>query len=224
MKKYFLKLTALALIISGIIIATLSVSAELPLNDDINTAAEVANSDENILEGESLSGIIDVSSPDLNGEQNIYIDSEKLEEFVSGLIILMVFLIPLILIILIGVYVYTSLVYMKLAKKLGVKPAWLAWIPIVNLYLISKTAQKHWWPMLLILTLPIPIINILAMTTLSVFIFFWHLKIFSRIGCPEWWALTSLLPGVGVIVFYVFLGIAAWGRKSENSMPTLPLS
>ncbi len=134
------------------------------------------------------------------------------------------FLALLILPLLLGIYIYTALAYMFLARKIGVKPAWLAWIPIANLYLISKMARMHWWPMLLLLLVPIPGLNILAIIALTIFIFFWHTKIFARVGRPEWWAVTLFLPSIGTIVFYVFLGMAAWGKDPvEQTEATSPL-
>lgn len=115
------------------------------------------------------------------------------------------------------IYIYVSLVYMGLAKKIGTTPAWLAWIPIANLYLISKMAQKHWWPMLLIFTFIVPVVNVVSLMILVVCMFFWHCRIFERVKRPAWWAVTSLIPGFGSIVFLVLLGVAAWKDPEETN-------
>jgi len=114
------------------------------------------------------------------------------------------------------IYIYFSLVYMKLAQKIGVRPAWLAWIPIANIYLISKMAQRHWWPLLLILTFVIPFLNVITLMIFLTFNFFWHCRIFERVGRPAWWAVASLIPGFGSMVFLVMLSLAAWKEPAET--------
>lgn len=114
------------------------------------------------------------------------------------------------------IYIYLSLVYMKLAQKIGVQPAWIAWIPIAKIYLISKMAQSHWWPMLLVFTLIVPILNVIALMILLTFNFFWHCRIFEKVGRPAWWAVTLLIPGFGSMVFLVMLSLAAWKEPTET--------
>ena len=44
------------------------------------------------------------------------------------------------------VYVYVSLALMTIATKTNTANAWLAWIPIVNIFLMLNIAQKPvWW-------------------------------------------------------------------------------
>lgn len=114
------------------------------------------------------------------------------------------------------IYIYCSLVYMKLAQKIGVRHAWLAWIPIANIYLISKMAQQHWWPLLLIFTFIIPLLNVITLMLFLTFNFFWHCRIFERVGRPAWWAMASLIPGFGSLVFLVMLGLAAWKEPTAT--------
>ncbi len=114
------------------------------------------------------------------------------------------------------IYIYFSLVYMKLAQKISVRPAWLAWIPIANIYLISKMAQRHWWPLLLIFTFVIPFLNVITLMIFLTFNFFWHCRIFERVGRPAWWAVASLIPGFGSMVFLVMLSLAAWKEPAET--------
>jgi dTDP-4-dehydrorhamnose reductase len=35
---------------------------------------------------------------------------------------------------------------MKLAKKIGTKYPWLAWVPVADYVLMSMMAGMHWWP------------------------------------------------------------------------------
>ncbi|MEM3113056.1 MAG: hypothetical protein QXI33_01380 [Candidatus Pacearchaeota archaeon] len=44
-----------------------------------------------------------------------------------------------------------SLALMKIAKKLKVKNAWLAWIPVANFYILTQTAKQNGlWTLLFI--------------------------------------------------------------------------
>lgn len=110
----------------------------------------------------------------------------------------------------VAVYIYMALAFMKIAKKTKTEPAWLAWIPIANLYLMSQMAEMHWWPVLLVIAGFIPVIGPLASLVLMVFGFIWLWKIFERVGKPGWWAILCLIP----IVNLVLIGIAAWGEDT----------
>jgi len=217
-KSAFKLISIISLILFGLMIISSPTSAEISLEESFDS----------IIDGENLMDydLYDISGVALTNflEETTRIPAgvEKLETFLTIFATLMVFFIPLIILMIIGMYVYVSLVYMKLAQKLGVRHAWFAWIPLFNLYLMSRMAKMHWWPMLLILTFFIPVVNIFSITALSVFIFFWHLKICTRINCPEWWALALLTPGIGSIIFYVLWGSIIW-KKEKSLNRSLPL-
>ncbi|MBI2572843.1 hypothetical protein HYV86_03210 [Candidatus Woesearchaeota archaeon] len=111
-----------------------------------------------------------------------------------------------IFILVIALYVYTSLAIMKIAQRLKVKNPWLAWIPIANLYLLTQCAQVPWWTMLVILVSWVPLIGGLAVAAVSVW---WWWKIAERRGKEGWWGVLMLIP----IVNFVIMGILAWGKK-----------
>lgn len=130
-----------------------------------------------------------------------------------------------IILLLVAVHIYTSLAYIRIARKTKTEPAWLAWIPIANLYLMSKIAKMHWWPMLFmipflllfpvffvskILFLILIIPAMICIIVQTVYWFIWNWKIFERVGKPGWWILLTLVPSAGGILYLVFLGIAAW--------------
>ncbi|MAH51375.1 hypothetical protein CMI37_36500 [Candidatus Pacearchaeota archaeon] len=140
------------------------------------------------------------------------------------LIILFVF------VLFIGTYIYASIAFMAICKKLGRGDGGLAWIPIIGKSLLaSRIAKMHWWPLLFYLSfLLIPFmilfkniafmifsIFIMAggMITFSVFYVIWHWKLFKAVGRPGWWILLMFVPQVGGILYFVFLGIAAWGEE-----------
>jgi len=110
------------------------------------------------------------------------------------------------LIIGIGIYVYTALAWMTIAKKLIHKYPWLAWIPIANLFLIAMLAKKKWtWGFIFL----VPIVNL-------VFGIIWVWNIFVQRKYPGWLALLPILgiiPFIGWIAtigFFVVIGLVAW--------------
>ena len=63
----------------------------------------------------------------------------------------------------IAAYVYLAFCLQTIANKTNTEHGWLAWIPIANVYLMCKIAEKPWWWLLLCL---IPIVNIVIMVIL----------------------------------------------------------
>jgi hypothetical protein len=120
----------------------------------------------------------------------------------------------------IAFYVYSSLAYMAIAKKLNVENPWLAWVPVANIYLMAKMADMPTWPIFLLIGFVIPVLNVFFALALGVFSIIWIWKIFEKVGRPGWWVLISLIPFVGAVIFLVLLGIAAWG-KQENMQQTI---
>lgn len=112
----------------------------------------------------------------------------------------------------IGLYVYFALTLMSVAKRTRTENAWLAWIPIANLYLMSRIAKKHWWPILLLIGLIIPVVGFIAMIGFVVFVFIWQWKICEARGKPGWWVLLQLIPIVGFVWSIIMWGILAWGE------------
>ncbi len=212
MKKVFFSILTIIIIFSFSLTASTRLIVEA---DDISVeviAPENVDVDPTIPELDQPAPPADDAYVDSSAETDtrnidLAVASESLEDFVAMVLMILILAVP-------PLYVYTSVVYMQLAKKMGVAHAWLAWVPIANLYLISKMAGMHWWPMLLIFLGIIPFAGALALITLAVYLFFWHCHIFERVNRPTWWALTSIMPGIGMIVFLVLLGLAAWPNLS----------
>src|SRR5262249_2236400 len=93
-------------------------------------------------------------------------------------------------------YVYFSLALQTIAKKTGAQNAWLAWIPIVNLFLMLDIAKKPMWWFVLFL---IPLVN-LVMGVLV-----W-MGVATARRKPEWWGILSIVPIVNIVV----PGYLAW--------------
>ena len=105
------------------------------------------------------------------------------------------------------VYVFVALALMTIAQKRKVENAWLAWIPIANIYLMTQIAGvPAWWTALVLLPI-VPMIGSLAM--MAAFAYLWWL-ICEKLGKPGWWGIViAVVP----LVNLVFLGALVWGKK-----------
>lgn len=137
-----------------------------------------------------------------------------------GLLEVLTFLAGIFLIVLIisvGIYVYLSIVTMRLAKKLGVKRGWLAWIPLANFYLYTKMAGMHWWPIFLLVGMFIPLLEIPALLSFVVFNYIWFWKILVKLDKPGWLVLLTIIPFAGWLIFLVILGTMAWSQETNQT-------
>jgi hypothetical protein len=109
-------------------------------------------------------------------------------------------------------YIYMALTMMKTAQKIKVGPAWLAWIPVANVYLMLKMGKQPWWPMLLMIGFIIPFVNFIAAIVLMIFVIMSEWKICEQRKRPGWWAIITIIPFVGGIWSIILWGILAWGK------------
>jgi len=76
------------------------------------------------------------------------------------------------------------------------------------------------WPWWLLLAVPVFFIMPLtflftfpAIILLLVYMVIWDWKMFEAINRPGWWTLMRFIPFAGFVVYYVLVGIAAWGNS-----------
>ena len=151
----------------------------------------------------------------------------------AGVIGVMLLLLFMYFLFILGLYLYTSLAFMAIAKKTNTEPAWLAWIPIANLALLAKIARRHWWPILLIipgmityiggiilLAIGLKVLGIvflilyaLIILAFGVFITMCYWDMFKAVHRPGWWSLTAIISSlIGIIcVAFESLGIKIFG-------------
>ena len=119
-----------------------------------------------------------------------------------GIIIAILFLIAL--------YIYSSLAWSTIAKKLKYKRHWLAWIPFANVAMILQLGKFHWaWIFLFV----IPVIGWIALLVLMV-IATW--RIFEKRKYPGWFSLSMIIPKVGGILYLIAIGFVAWQDKKKK--------
>lgn len=114
------------------------------------------------------------------------------------------------LIVLVAAYIFTSLAFYTIGKKLKYKQPWLAWIPIVNMAMVLEIGGFHWaWIFLML----IPILGWIPLGVLTL-ISMW--RIFEKRNYPGWLCLVYLLSPipflgwVANIAGIVILGLVAW--------------
>ncbi len=95
-------------------------------------------------------------------------------------------------------YIYVSLALQTIAKKTQTENAWMAWIPIVNVFLMLSIAGKPLWWFILCL---IPLVNIIILIVV------W-MGIAEARSKPSWWGILTIVPFVGIIV----PGYLAWSE------------
>lgn len=104
-----------------------------------------------------------------------------------------------------AIYVFCSLCLQLIAKKTGTEPAWLAWIPVANLFLSCKIGGLSY---LWILALFVPFVNVF------VSIYMWY-RISEARGKSGWLALLMLVP----VASFVFMGYLAFSRSETGTVP-----
>jgi hypothetical protein len=109
----------------------------------------------------------------------------------------------------IALYVYHSLAWQTIAKKLKYKYPWLAWIPFANISQILELGGFHWaWVFLLL----IPILGWIAIMVLMI-ISYW--RVFEKRNYQGWFGLAPLIPKIGGILYLVAIGFVAWKDKAK---------
>lgn len=93
-------------------------------------------------------------------------------------------------------YVYIALALQTIAKKTNTDNAWLAWIPIANIFLMLNVAKKPLWWFILCL---IPFVNII------IAIIVW-MAIAEARKKPSWWGIMVIVPIMDIIM----PGYLAW--------------
>lgn len=95
-----------------------------------------------------------------------------------------------------AVYLYMALALQTIAEKTETPNAWLAWIPLVNIFLMLSVAKKPAWWFLLFL---IPLVNVI------IAVIVW-MAIASARRKPDWWGILMIVPLVNLAI----PGYLAW--------------
>lgn len=119
--------------------------------------------------------------------------------------VFLVVLLGIILAIFLFYYIFSALCLQLIAIKTGTQPAWLAWIPIANLFLMCKIGGLNY---LWLLVLLVPLLDV------AIIIYMWY-RISEARGKPGILALLMLVP----VVNLVFLGYLAFSGSGSGTVP-----
>jgi len=106
-------------------------------------------------------------------------------------------------------YIYTSLAWYTIGKKLKYKNSWLAWIPVVRWAMILDLGGFHWAWVFLVL---IPIFGWIALFVLLI-IATW--RIYEKRKYPGWFSLAMIIPKLGGILYLITIGFVAWDDRKK---------
>jgi hypothetical protein len=109
------------------------------------------------------------------------------------------------------VYLYFGFVTMTLASRMGVARPWFAWIPLLNLYLMTKMAGLEWWWMLGFF---VPLANFFVAA------YIWS-EICKKFNKPWWLGALVIVPIIGwLIPGYLVIS----SNSSAGPKPVDPIS
>lgn len=117
--------------------------------------------------------------------------------------------ITLAVIFIVGLYIYFSLAWYRIASKLKYKKPWLAWIPIANIAMFLQLGRFSWGLVFLIL---IPVVGWIALLVLVIMA---KWRIFEKRKYPGFYSLSLLIPQIGFVLYLIAIGFIAW--KDKNS-------
>ncbi len=142
-----------------------------------------------------VSGVQDRKERVIAGEE-IFIVGPATEDPAQVVALLIALGVNLVVIIL--AYVFFSLCLYFMALKTQTRHAWLAWIPVANIFLMCSIGKIRFWWLLLLL---VPLVNIVIM------FFMWY-KIIKARGKPWWLLILLFVP----LVNYVVMGYLAFSK------------
>ncbi len=101
-------------------------------------------------------------------------------------------------------YLYFSLCLYAIARKLGVPGAWMAWVPVLQMFTLLASASKSGWWILLFL---VPVVNVIVQA------YIW-MCVTENLGREKWLGLLMLVP----VVNMVYLGVLAFSKEGGRGV------
>lgn len=112
-------------------------------------------------------------------------------------VVLLLFILP---------YIYYAVTLQMIATKTGTENAWLAWIPIANIYLECIIAGKPgWWLLLRLLTALIPIAGPIITSIITIIVWMGISEVRQK---PAWLGIFSIIPPLNLFL----LGYLAFSK------------
>lgn len=107
-------------------------------------------------------------------------------------------------------YVFVAYCLMVIAKKTNTPNSWMAWIPILNAYLMCKAAGKPGWWLILFL---IPIVNLIVLILVGI-------GLAQALKKPVWAGVLLIIPVVNLFCWAYLAFAKAGGAVTPGPTPT----
>ncbi|MBU1726786.1 MAG: hypothetical protein KJ880_04065 [Candidatus Omnitrophica bacterium] len=146
--------------------------------------------------GDTAEANIDLTVPGRKSQFRLSVPSQTPPQFTKEQAKVALILVIISLIIVLIGYIYTALCLYLIAKKTAKDPAWMAWIPIANLFLMCKIGSVSYWFLLILLLGAIPFAGFLFVIGFSGFV--WY-KIALERGKDGWIGILTCIPLIGLI-------------------------
>jgi len=159
-------------------------------------------------------------------------ETELLNKEVTGFAIIILAYLGVSFLVGLPFYIYFAVCLMFLAKKTQTSHRWMAWIPILNIYLLCKIAGKHgWWliyfflPIIILLFAFLPnlphvlmsvIILLASLASLAIpviLIILWR-EIAVKLNRPRFWGTLIIIPIINLII----MGFLAFSKKESQDL------
>jgi len=92
-------------------------------------------------------------------------------------------------------YIIQALAFYAMGRKARVSYSWLAFIPILQIFVLLAIIRRSAWNVLWLL---IPVVNV-------IFGIIWYVRLFRAFGQNPWLLLLLIIPGIGELVLFVML-------------------
>jgi hypothetical protein len=106
-------------------------------------------------------------------------------------------LIPVFVLIWLAFYVYFAYCLMKMADRLGVENGWFAFIPFLNLWLLTEMGDRDssWFIIMLIFSFCCGIVT-------AVMVILILMDVAEKLGFESWWGILLIIPIFNLYVAY----------------------
>jgi hypothetical protein len=106
-------------------------------------------------------------------------------------------LIPVFVLIWLAFYVYFAYCLMKMADRLGVENGWFAFIPFLNLWLLTEMGDRDssWFIIMLIFSFCCGIVT-------AVMVILILMDVAEKLGFENWWGILLIIPIFNLYVAY----------------------
>lgn len=112
--------------------------------------------------------------------------------------------------VILALYIYKSIAWMKIAERLKYKNSWLAWIPVADVAMMLQLGDFHWAWIFLIL---VPIFGWIALGILFIIA---NWRIFEECDFPGWFSLSLIIPQIGCVLYFIIIGFIVWGNRKAK--------